>query len=533
MMTGQIQISSFIKAFSQKLNLNDKALFQLSSDFKCVDTEHVHFENTLTEINKDDRSKYDLVFAELPFGWAREPFVYDEQKKVNGNWNMLSKTLQTLDLNGTLFAAIEPYVYWTVSGQKFLEILGRKGYNCNLILNAPSKLYAPMTLVTPIILGFQRKKSDDLFIAEIQGDNTDLIISNFQEKNSDSIQNGKWVERKSFETFEKAIIEGELNALQTQYNDYQYYRLSDVAISINLTQSNFAAISNSIYLSKIGATNVVSSINSINTKHQNVFQIQLNPDLVIADYLVSFYESKVGQLILASLKRGSTITSIRKNELKESQLSIPSIKDQKLIIETNNKLGQLQATVNELKSELSINPHSAHDILKKFDSIAGPLIRLSTEDEILATIRKGENKKIEFKQTFSKNMHTGQKDKEIEKSSLKNIVGFLNSDGGILLIGVSDSGEVTGVGDDFYQSKDRYLLNFKNALSSKIGSEFYSLINYDVFEILGKKILRVVCKPCKKACFYDVREFYVRTNPATDRLEGQKLIDYVDERFND
>ena len=56
-----------------------------------------------------------------------------------------------------------------------------------------------------------------------------------------------------------------------------------------------------------------------------------------------------------------------------------------------------------------------------------PLEGLTTEDEILSLIRKGESKRVEFKETFSKNTHTQKRDKEIEKSSLKNIVGFLNS----------------------------------------------------------------------------------------------------------
>ena len=88
--------------------------------------------------------------------------------------------------------------------------------------------------------------------------------------------------------------------------------------------------------------------------------------------------------------------------------------------------------------------------MDKFESIQRPLKQLSEEDLIFSLIRKGENKHIEFKETFSKNIRTGQKDKDIEKSSLKNIVGFLNADGGTLIIGVSDDGTVTGVEDDFF-----------------------------------------------------------------------------------
>jgi predicted HTH transcriptional regulator len=40
---------------------------------------------------------------------------------------------------------------------------------------------------------------------------------------------------------------------------------------------------------------------------------------------------------------------------------------------------------------------------------------------------------------------------------------LLNSDGGTLLIGVEDKGNVIGIEDDFYENDDRHLLNFKKS----------------------------------------------------------------------
>ncbi|WP_066757901.1 RNA-binding domain-containing protein [Crocinitomix algicola] len=529
---GQIQIGQFLRVFSETLGLKKTALLSLSS-FESVDKEQMQFDETLAELNKEYEKKFDMVFADLPFGMRREPFIYDENRKVNQSWNILTKGLEKINPNGTLFAVIEPAVYFSKQGKDFLVALETKGYFANLFLNAPEKLYQPKTAFNPIIIGFQNHKTDTLFIAEIDNENPLLIANNFKEKKGDNIQNGKWVDRKTFVTFQKAKIENEIGGLQTQYKDYRHYRLSEVAICINLTRESFNDLPNSVYIPKIGTSKVVSSINDIRIKHQNIFQIQLDPELVLSEYLALFYESDLGQLILSSLSTGSFIPNITKSNIEDSQLAIPPIAEQKILIHTNQKLKELQDTVNELKSELSLNPKSANTILEKFDSIVSPLKKLSSEDEILSLIRKGENKKSEFKQTFSKNVHTSKKDKEIEKSSLKNIVGFLNAEGGTLLIGVADNGEITGVEDDFFKSNDKYLLNFKNALNTKIGSEFYPLIDFDLFQVLDKHVLRVTCKPSKKACFYDGNEFYVRTNPATDKLEGRQLIEYVKRRFKE
>lgn len=202
------------------------------------------------------------------------------------------------------------------------------------------------------------------------------------------------------------------------------------------------------------------------------------------------------------------------------------------MIHTNNKLEELQKTINNLQLELGLNPKNIDVILDKVDNIQGSLKSLSQEDKILSLIRKGEGKKIEFKQTFSKNIRTKQRDKQIEKSSLKTIVGFLNAKGVTLLIGVSDDGNVTGIEDDFFKTKDKYLLHFKNLINSKIGSAFYDLIDYDIFNVPNKKVLKVDCKASKEPCFYEETEFYVRTNPATDKLVGKSLMEYIKKRFN-
>ena len=43
------------------------------------------------------------------------------------------------------------------------------------------------------------------------------------------------------------------------------------------------------------------------------------------------------------------------------------------------------------------------------------------------------------------NIHAGQADKKMEHVITKTVCGFLNSEGGTLLIGVNDAGQVVGL----------------------------------------------------------------------------------------
>ena len=159
---------------------------------------------------------------------------------------------------------------------------------------------------------------------------------------------------------------------------------------------------------------------------------------------------------------------------------------------------------------------------------------MSEEDQIKLLIPKGESKNLEFKETFSLDVKKGSKEKYVEKASLKTIVAFLNTEGGDLLIGVNDDGIIGGVDgeiDKFYKNSDKFLLNFKNHLKSKVGEGFYPLVDYTLVTVEGKTILRVRCSPATKPCFLEDSELYVRSGPSTDLLQGKSQHEYIKERF--
>jgi predicted HTH transcriptional regulator len=165
--------------------------------------------------------------------------------------------------------------------------------------------------------------------------------------------------------------------------------------------------------------------------------------------------------------------------------------------------------------------------------------KLSAIDQISSLIRNGEDKETEFKQTFCFDIRKKKRESYITDQIIKTIAAFLNSDGGNLLVGVSDSKKITGLKDEmekfFKQGSpnpiDNIQKHLKDLIKSRIGEEFYPLIDSNLISIKSDYILRVKCEPSDKEVFVNQKEFYVRTNPATDRLEGQNLSEYIKRRF--
>lgn len=157
------------------------------------------------------------------------------------------------------------------------------------------------------------------------------------------------------------------------------------------------------------------------------------------------------------------------------------------------------------------------------------------EGEILELIKKGESEKLEFKSTFRTNLHTNEIDRKIEFSVLKTIIAFMNSNGGTLLIGVNDSGEIIGTEKDKFESKDNYSLHLTNVIKTKIGKKFFQLVNFRFIEIENKHVLILDCEKSKVPVFIrsptDEEEFYIRTGPSSVQIKGSELVEYIEKNF--
>ncbi|MGD9045550.1 MAG: response regulator, partial [Desulfobacterales bacterium] len=143
--------------------------------------------------------------------------------------------------------------------------------------------------------------------------------------------------------------------------------------------------------------------------------------------------------------------------------------------------------------------HSRHKILlEKNHQLAGQLEEVlrsnlthstSHYEKIQSLISRGESERLEFKSTLRWNLKTGRADKGIEKAWLKSVVAFLNTDGGILLIGVADDGEILGTDADQFESDDRYLLHLNNLIQQHIGLECTGFIRFQLVPVEDTQVL--------------------------------------------
>lgn len=490
----------------------------------------VHFRDV-----KEDDKKFDFVIADLPFGMKAIACDVLGAKTLE-HWCVIAQLLAKLSDDGVGIFEVEPNFGASISSRRFLHQLNEQGYFLQALIEMPDGILAPITALQPSFAIISRKKTEKLFVASLNVDSNikELIASCSEKEAKKNLGEGDIVSTESFRGFDHYRINKKIERIQTKYKEYEQVVFKDIAKEINSTKDLFAEKENVLYIPKIAKLNDVHiAMSNLTKKHQNYYQVILDENVVQSVYLKRYFMTEMGQLSLASALNGTFISRINKDAIKDLTVPIPKMKTQKMMEESYDAVTRVSTAIEKIQKESAFNPDSARTVIEKMNDVLGALDQLSKEDEILRLIRQGESLTVEFKQTFSKDVRSGGKkpQKEVEEWSLKNIVAFLNKEGGTLLIGVEDSGEIYGIEKDKYVNDDKYLLHFKDVFKNRIGLKYSDLVLYEIVNIDGKKVLSIGCAKSDREVYLDNKHFYVRTNPSAEELVGPELTAYVREHF--
>jgi uncharacterized protein with ParB-like and HNH nuclease domain len=171
-------------------------------------------------------------------------------------------------------------------------------------------------------------------------------------------------------------------------------------------------------------------------------------------------------------------------------------------------------------------------------------VAVSTTVDLMDMIQSGEHGFLEFKSTMRWNWKENKLDKKMEEIILKTISAFSNAEGGKLLIGVTDEGEILGLESDYNTfkeaNKDHFELHLRNIVNNAFGKE-YTATNLNVrFPIVNDgEICEIDIKAFNKPLYLEVadkggtmqKKFYIRSGNTSQELDIQETASYIKKRF--
>jgi hypothetical protein len=159
-------------------------------------------------------------------------------------------------------------------------------------------------------------------------------------------------------------------------------------------------------------------------------------------------------------------------------------------------------------------------------------------DELLALISLGESPHLEFKSTLRYDVRFAKVNKDLTKVIAKTVAGFLNSEGGTLLIGVEDNGSIFSIRKDLEtlskQTNDYFELTLRNALGLYLGVEMSAAIGIAFVSTDVGCVAVVTAVRHHEPVFFqdgDTREFYIRDGNSTRPLNVMSAHKYIANRF--
>jgi predicted HTH transcriptional regulator len=122
---------------------------------------------------------------------------------------------------------------------------------------------------------------------------------------------------------------------------------------------------------------------------------------------------------------------------------------------------------------------------------------------------------------------------------LKTIAPFLNTEGGDLLIGVTDDGEIVGIEKDQLDSDDKFMRHLGQVVRNGLGDRAGTCIDPKTQIVQGKTVCVVSCQRSPEPVLLSWKgletaaggDFFVRSGPGTMKLPPGSAQEYIRTRF--
>ncbi len=155
-------------------------------------------------------------------------------------------------------------------------------------------------------------------------------------------------------------------------------------------------------------------------------------------------------------------------------------------------------------------------------------------------IAGGENQYVEFKSSLMWDYRQQRVNKELYVPVLKNVVAFMNTSGGAVLIGVDDDGKALGLEPDLKaipkKDTDGFENVFNQAFNKMVGAEFRQFVEVTFPDVAGVIVCLLLIRPSSEPAYLTHKgneTFYIRAGNASQPLLISKATRYIRKRFDE
>jgi hypothetical protein len=159
-------------------------------------------------------------------------------------------------------------------------------------------------------------------------------------------------------------------------------------------------------------------------------------------------------------------------------------------------------------------------------------------NDLAALIKRGEDDGLEFKSSFRFDYHQRKVNKALEAVIMKTLAGFMNAQGGSLLIGVADDASIVGLESDYQTLKrkdaDGYTQALMSTVADRLGTPACRMLRILFHRLEDKEVCRIIVLPSPVPVYAkedNQSKFYIRTGSGTREMDIQEAVGFIKTRW--
>lgn len=184
------------------------------------------------------------------------------------------------------------------------------------------------------------------------------------------------------------------------------------------------------------------------------------------------------------------------------------------------------------------DPYRLKRTIEQMETAVSQTQPYQPEKPLPQLIHEGENQHVEFKSSLLWDYRQQKPNKNLYLPVMKNIASFLNTQGGVILIGVADDGQILSIAPDLQVMKKKDIDSFENtfnlAFNQMIGPDFRRFVTVSFPELDGKTICAVIVQPASMPAYLTHKgqeDFYIKTGNSSQPLTISQAVRYIQSHF--
>jgi hypothetical protein len=296
--------------------------------------------------------------------------VGERSLRVSETYAMVAQAARQLAASGEL-AIVLPESFFSDARRAARALLVEAGVHPNSVLALPRSGFAS-TVAMSLVL-FDRKRHDDLFLAELQP-STDMsaLVDNLRSRRSARLAAlGRVVDASAFRSWSGLVLTEEINrqARAVGLVPVPFAELCRTITAIRPDAKVETAVTNAVYVPSVGFGLASTSMAEMHAKVEPFLRLEVEEDQADAEYVAAFLNTPLGRSVRQALASG-TIPRLSPGAIRSGTAFLPPTRGhQQATMAVDRRLRELGQAVATLRRRLWDDPLRARTVNTELRSL--------------------------------------------------------------------------------------------------------------------------------------------------------------------